>query len=103
VSGGDYRSAALDIGMGVRPDLTGRGTGASFAAAVIDFALKSFVPPALRVTVAAFNLRAQRVWIKNGFQATQSFVSPSGRAYVILMRPVTAGGPSAGGPKHSPH
>ncbi len=38
VPGGDYRVEALDIGMGVRPDLTGRGLGTTFATPVVEFA-----------------------------------------------------------------
>src|SRR5262245_54371484 len=89
VPGGDYSSAALDIGMGVRPDLTGKGRGQTFAAAAIDFARATFAPPALRVTVADFNKRARRVWEKAGFQAVQTFASSyDGRAFVILIHTV---------------
>lgn len=73
VPGGDYRQEALDIGMGVRPDLTGRGLGATIAAAVVAYALEQYAPVQLRVTIAAFNQRAQRVWKKLGFREVQSF------------------------------
>jgi RimJ/RimL family protein N-acetyltransferase len=75
VYGGDYSEAALDIGMGVRPDLTGKGLGALFATAVITFAIQTFQPSKLRVTIANFNQRAIRVWGKNGFQPIQTFES----------------------------
>lgn len=73
VPGADYSADALDIGLGVRPDLTGQGRGESFAAAVVDFAYHTFAPTVLRVTIAAFNLRARRAWEKAGFQHTQTF------------------------------
>lgn len=73
VPGGDYRQTALDIGLGVRPDLTGRGLGTEFVGAVIDFALDTYHPPQLRVTIAEFNGRARRVWQKHGFQKQQTF------------------------------
>ena len=85
VPGGDYREPALDIGMGVRPDLTGRRMGAMFAGATIAFGRQTYAPERLRVTIAAFNLRAQRVWMKHGFGITQSFLAPSGRAYLVLV------------------
>lgn len=73
VPGGDYSVDALDIGMGVRPDLTGHGLGATFAAAVVAFAIAHYAPPRLRVTIAAFNQRAQRVWLGLGFQPVAHF------------------------------
>ena len=73
VSGGDYSAPALDIGLGVRPDLTGRGLGSQYVNAVIDFAHRTYSPDRLRVTIAAFNSRAMRVWEKAGFQVVQKF------------------------------
>ncbi len=75
VPGGDYFQNRLDIGLGVRPDLTGRGHGASFVAVVVDHALTKH--PSLRVTIARQNRRAIRVWEANGFHQTQEFESPS--------------------------
>jgi RimJ/RimL family protein N-acetyltransferase len=87
VSGGDYRLEALDIGMGIHPDLTGQGRGAAYVAAVLDFARTEFAPVRLRVTIAAFNLRAQRVWEKNGFRPERAFHRESdNKEFVILVR-----------------
>lgn len=88
VPGGDYSVEALDIGLGVRPDLTGRGLGSHFVQAVLDFAQQTFAPPLLRVTIAEFNLRAQRVWALQNFAVTQHFVAhtPSQRPFLILTR-----------------
>jgi len=61
VPGGDYTAQALDIGLGVRPDLTGQGQGSTYVQAVLDFAKRTWSPPAYRVTIAEFNTRAQRV------------------------------------------
>lgn len=73
VPGGDYSPAALDIGLGVRPDLTGQGHGAEYVNAAIDFAYRTYRPDRLRVTIAAFNTRARRVWERAGFQVIQIF------------------------------
>ena len=90
VSGADYSADALDIGMGVRPELTGQSLGGSFASAVIDFAQRTFAPHLLRVTIAQFNMRAQRVWLKLGFQPIQTFVSTSnGMTFVVMTRAVS--------------
>jgi len=87
VSGGDYGAAALDIGLGVRPDLTGQGHGLAYINAVLHFARRAFPPTAFRVTVAEFNQRARRVWEKAGFRPVQTFQrSGDGMPFVILAR-----------------
>jgi ribosomal-protein-alanine N-acetyltransferase len=87
VPGGDYGEEGLDIGLGVRPDLTGQGQGIGYVEAVVDFAWRSFAPRALRVTVAEFNARAQRVWKKAGFRKVQRFErDPDGLPFVVLTR-----------------
>lgn len=75
VPGGDYSEVALDIGMGVRPDLTGQGNGLAFAEAVCGFACETFQPRLLRVTIASSNERAKRVWLKKGFRPIQQFLA----------------------------
>jgi [ribosomal protein S18]-alanine N-acetyltransferase len=84
VPGGDYGLDACDIGMGIRPDLTGRGMGGEFAKAAINHALQVFQPKVCRVTIAAFNLRARRVWEKLGFQIVLTFLKPNGMEFVIM-------------------
>ena len=87
VPGGDYRAEALDIGMGICPDFTGKGLGSGFVRAVLDFAEKEFHPKIYRVTIAAFNQRARRVWEKNGFQQVQSFIhADSRREFCVYTR-----------------
>lgn len=87
VAGGDYRAEAIDIGMGVRPNLTGRGLGAMFAGVAIDFAQKTFAPPRLRVTIAEFNRRAQKVWERHNFVPVHRFrANYGGRPFIIYVR-----------------
>jgi len=87
VPGGDYSDEALDIGLGVRPDLTGRGQGLTFVQTVLAFAQKQYTPAAFRVTIAEFNKRALRVWQKAGFRAVQRFeTSFDGRPFIVLVR-----------------
>jgi [ribosomal protein S18]-alanine N-acetyltransferase len=94
VPGGDYPACALDVGMGLRPDLTGQGLGLGFAQAVLAHAGGQLAPARFRVTVAAFNGRALRVWEKAGFQRTQVFPRPpDGMRFVVLVR--AAGAPDA--------
>jgi RimJ/RimL family protein N-acetyltransferase len=87
VPGGDYGAPGLDIGLGVRPDLTGQGRGLAFVSSVLAFARRTFAPEAFRVTIAEFNKRALRVWEKAGFRAVQTFLrDPDGRCFVVLTK-----------------
>jgi ribosomal-protein-alanine N-acetyltransferase len=87
VLGGDYTSEALDIGLGVRPDLTGRGQGHRFVRAVLQYASTELPSAAYRVTIAEFNRRARRVWERAGFVERQRFRRLSdGLAFVVLVR-----------------
>jgi [ribosomal protein S18]-alanine N-acetyltransferase len=91
VPGGDYAAPAVDIGVGMRPDLTGRGQGRRFLDAVTAFAERELAPPALRLTVAAFNARAIRLYHNAGFRETARFEATfSGRPFVIMERSVDA-------------
>jgi len=89
VPGGDYSEEALDIGMMIKPKLTGQGQGSNYADAVIQNGISNYQPKKLRVTILATNLRAIRVWEKNGFQQTQSFGRKGDQlGFVILVKNV---------------
>ncbi len=84
VDGGNYSAIALDVGMGIRPDLTGQGHGNYYVSAVLNFASREFNAPLFRVTVAAFNQRALRVWSKAGFRPIDTFEhQPQGRVLIL--------------------
>ncbi len=87
VPGGDYNEVALDIGLMIKPELTGQGLGEGFVREVIRNGVDKYSPEKLRVTIAAFNRRARRVWEKNVFQQMQTFTrSSDGMEFVIMMR-----------------
>ena len=87
VPGGDYEVDALDVGFGMRPDLTGQGRGSALVAAIVDFAGRRFHPRAFRATVAAFNRRSQRACEKVGFHQVQTFHrTGDGEQFVVLIR-----------------
>lgn len=87
VPGGDYSADAIDVGMGMRPDLTGQGQGVAYARAVFDFAQKQYPGRALRATIAAFNERAQKVCRKHRFVVVDRFERTSDkRPFVMLQR-----------------
>ena len=87
---GLYDEGALDVGLGMRPDLTGRGLGPEFVRAGLRFARQVFSPPAFRLTVAAFNRRAIKVYEAAGFEAVRSF-GDRGNEWLLMKRPASTG------------
>ncbi|MGH2496169.1 MAG: GNAT family N-acetyltransferase [Ktedonobacteraceae bacterium] len=58
----------ITIGLGMRPDLTGKGLGLAFTQAGLDFAREHFKPDYFRLYVLTFNERAARVYERAGFE-----------------------------------
>jgi len=85
VPGGSYDDSAIDVGISMRPDLTGKGNGRIYAKAVFNFARQQYPTLNLRVTIAEFNGRSQRVCEKHGFQVVQRFLRPSDQMPFVIM------------------
>ena len=66
---------ALDFGLGLRPDLTGRGLGSEFVAAGLAFMQSRFPSQAIQLRVAAFNQRAIKVYQRAGFVEVERFLN----------------------------
>lgn len=62
------RDSALVIGLGLHPELTGRGLGRGFGDAGLDYARRKYQPETFMLDVATFNRRAQRVYEAAGFK-----------------------------------
>jgi len=73
VPGGDYSAQALDIGLGMKPELTGKGLGPTFFASILDYAARIMAPVSYRLTVADFNQRAINLYRKFGFRFEAEF------------------------------
>jgi ribosomal-protein-alanine N-acetyltransferase len=65
---------AVEVGLGLRPDLTDRGRGLSFLLAGLEFARGRYAPTLFRLAVAAFNQRAIRVYEQAGFRQVESYM-----------------------------
>ena len=64
----DWHGDVVELGIGLRPDLTGRQLGESFLRAQLDYASQNWQPETLRLFVAAWNERAIRLYERLGFR-----------------------------------
>ena len=71
--GFEQRADAVVVGLGLRPDLTGRGRGLGFLDAGLAFARERFAPRRFTLSVATFNRRAICVYERAGFEAVRTF------------------------------
>lgn len=67
----------VDIGLGMKPDLTGNGSGRVFVTSILDFVKATYSPHRITLSVAAFNVRAIRVYEACGFTRIGSFQQPT--------------------------
>ena len=75
----------VEVGLGLRPDLTDRGLGLAFLLAGLAFAREEFAPARFRLAVATFNQRAICVYERAGFRQGASYLHrTNGGEYVFL-------------------
>ncbi|RKI28227.1 GNAT family N-acetyltransferase [Bacillus thuringiensis] len=73
----------IDIGLGMKPALTGKGMGKEFFQAGIAFATKEFNANMFRLSVATFNTRAITLYKNIGFKQGLIFLS-RGREFMLM-------------------
>jgi [ribosomal protein S18]-alanine N-acetyltransferase len=74
------------IGLGMRPDLTGRGLAQPFIHAGLDYARAEWRPRRFRLWVARWNERALRAYRRAGFRAVAEHEGRRSR-FVEMERP----------------
>jgi len=79
---GVYEKDYVDIGLGMKPELTGRGFGREF----FDFVLKEIGAGSFRLTVAEFNERAIRLYEKFEFVRSDEFYNGDIKFIVMLRK-----------------
>ena len=88
-SGAYQRRDAMDVGLGLRPDLCSRGHGLSFLELGLRYAAEQFHTDIFRLTVASFNQRAIRVYEQAGFQVIHTFSRDAGgreTEFIVMLR-----------------
>lgn len=81
----ELKNEVVVIGLGLRPDLTGRGLGKAFFASGLEFARQKYCPAAFMLTVGTFNQRA-KVYRKAGFEDVQVFVNETNGGQYEFLR-----------------
>jgi ribosomal-protein-alanine N-acetyltransferase len=64
----------ITVGLGLRPDHTGRGLGLAFVEAGLDHARSLHAPEKFALAVAAFNSRAITVYERAGFSEVRRYM-----------------------------
>lgn len=77
---------AVDIGLGLRPDLVGRGWGQAFLEAGLEFAREKYRPTTFTLSVATFNQRAINVYRKVGFADLEIFMNETNGGQYEFLR-----------------
>lgn len=86
----EISTGTIDIGLGMKPDFTGKGDGLSFFKAGLNFAIAHYKPEKFTLAVAAFNERAIRVYQKAGFQQEESILqNTNGGHYKFVKMALT--------------
>lgn len=80
----------IDIGLGLRPDLTGQGLGQKFVESGLKFAQRRWKLRALRLTVANDNCRAIKIYERLGFTVVDKITAIASHGlqeYLIMLLP----------------
>jgi GNAT superfamily N-acetyltransferase len=88
VRGQEPAPGVVDIGMGVRPDVTGSRVGTALVAQVVELARELGATTAVRAAVAVFNERSLALCLSAGFRALRDFEGPGGRTFRELVLPL---------------
>ncbi len=72
---GIYSEDCIDVGIAMKPELTGKGNGYLFFSHILKYIMKLEKEKDIRLTVATFNQRAIHLYEKLGFVKLRKFKS----------------------------
>ncbi|MED4016245.1 GNAT family N-acetyltransferase [Sutcliffiella cohnii] len=81
----NYNNLFVDIGFGLKPDLTGQGSGDDFLSFIMEQAKRMGNCKNLRLTVASFNERAIHLYKKHKFTETTRFLF-HGTEFIVMIQ-----------------
>ena len=81
----DYNHLFVDIGFGLKPDLTGQGNGDDFLSFIMEQARRISGHKELRLTVASFNERAIHLYKKHKFTEKTRFTFHNTEFIVMIQ------------------
>ena len=72
----EFSDNEVNIGLGLRPDFTGKGIGYDFVVEGINFGIRkfNFIGKYITLSVAAFNKRAIKVYEEIGFKESNRYI-----------------------------
>lgn len=74
---GVYEDSCIDMGLGMNPQLVGKGNGAKFVLFILHSIEETHQELPIRLTVATFNKRAIHLYRKLGFTSSEQFNTDS--------------------------
>lgn len=86
-----HEKGLVELGLGLRPDLTGRGLGAAFTESLLAFSRARWRPSRFALDVLPWNERAMRAYEHAGFvrggRYVRRFEGGAEREFVRMERP----------------
>ena len=71
----------IEIGLGLRPDLTGKGYGKEFLEILLDYISLNYEKKEIILSVASFNSRAIHLYEKCGFKRIRNFTQATNGSF----------------------